>query len=286
MVTYHLIPDRSVKDLSIILSKISDYLNTFTGDIVVKQQNESEIEIIYSSTSFTATAKVVGEKIILTTHEDDSVTINLIKNISNNSNFRIFNVKGYFLPNDPKLMDISSVGIDKKIYDILKKENLKPVFQYRDSLIFFCLNKREEVCLINRHYLEYLLAPNPHTLTPSELSVVVSPGVSSFIALFDRGLISLVFPKYQSNDTKVINLSGFDIQNLDDNSLLQVTNFRLDKDKQQFIQESTTDKIINKNYLALKINQDYNYKQSLPLRGKQIDGKLYKVINLSCFYEA
>jgi hypothetical protein len=276
MVTYHLIPDRSVKDLSIILSKISDYLNTFTGDITVKQLNKSEIEIIYSSTSFSATAKVDGEKIILTTHEDDSVTINLIKNISNNSNFRIFNIKGYFLPNDPKLMDISSVGIDKKIFDIFKKENLKPVFQYRDSLIFFCLNKKEEVVLINRHYLEYLVSTNHQSPITKELFVKIAPDITVFIALFDRGLISLVFPKYQSNDTKVINLSGFDIQNLDDNSLLQVTNFRLDKDKQQFIQESTTDKIINKNYLSLKINQDYSY--------KLIDKVLYKIINISCFY--
>jgi len=275
MVTYHLIPDRSVKDLSIILSKISDYLNTFTGDITVKQLNESEIEIIYSSTSFSATAKVDGEKIILTTHEDDSVTINLIKNISNNSNFRIFNVKGYFLPNDPKLMDISSVGIDKRIYDIFKKENLKPVFQYRDSLIFFCLNKKEEVVLINRHYLEYLVSTNHQSLITKELFVKIAPDITVFIALFDRGLISLVFPKYQNNDTKIINLSGFDIQKLDDNSLLQVTNFKLDKDKQQFIQESTTDKIINKNYLALKINQDYSY--------KLIEKVLYKIINISCF---
>ncbi len=276
MVTYHLIPDRSAKDLTIILKKISDYLNTFTGDITVKQQNESEIEIIYSSTSFSATAKADGEKIILTTHEDDSITINLIKNISNNSNFRIFNVKGYFLPNDPKLMDISSIGIDKKIFDIFKKENLKPVFQYRNSLIFFCLNKKEEVVLINRHYLEYLLTTNHEPLITKELFVKIAPEISTFVALFDRGLISLVFPKYQNNDTEVTNLSGFDIQNLDDNSLLQVTNFRLDKEKQQFIQESTTDKIINKNYLALKINQDYSY--------KLIEEKLYKIINISCFY--
>lgn len=278
MVTYHLIPDRSAKDLTTILKKISDYLNTFTGDIIVKQQKESEIEIIYSSTSFSATAKVDGEKIILTTHEDDSVTINLIKNISNNSNFRVFNINGYFLPNDPKLMDISSIGIDKKIYDIFKKENLKPVFQYRDSLIFFCLNKDREVCLINRHYLEYLInnTTPPKIHGTDELSVKIADNLCAFIALFDRGLISLVFPKYQNNDTKVINLSGFDIENLDGNSLLQVTNFRLDEDKQQFIQESTTDKIINKNYLSLKINQDYSY--------KLIDKVLYKIINISCFY--
>lgn len=276
MVTYHLIPDRSAKDLTTILKKISDYLNTFTGDIIVKQQKESEIEIIYSSTSFSATAKVDGEKIILATHEDDSVTINLIKNISNNSNFRVFNINGYFLPNDPKLMDISSIGLDKKIYTIFKKENLKPIFQYRDSFIFFCLNKMEEVVLINRHYLEYLLTTKDQDPIAVELFTKVADNISQFIALFDRGLISLVFPKYQNNDTKVINLSGFDIQKLSDDSLLQVTNFRLDEDKQQFIQESTTDKIINKNYLALKINQDYSY--------KLIDKVLYKIINISCFY--
>lgn len=110
----------------------------------------------------------------------------------------------------------------------------------------------------------------------NELSVVVSPDIPTFIALFDRGLISLVFPKYQNGDTKVINLSGFDISKLPKGTTTQVTNFRLDREKQQFIQESTTDKITNDNYIAMKINQDYSYK----LTGK----KLHKIINISLFF--
>ncbi len=201
----------------------------------------------------------------------------MIKNIASNSGFRIFNtIHGYFLPNDPKLMDISSIGIDKKIYEILKGENLTPLFQYRDSYIYFCLNKKKEVVLINRHYLEYVLTANDKHHMASELSVVVSPDIATFIALFDRGLISLVFPKYQNSDTKVINLSGFNIEKLPKDTTTQVTNFRLDKEKQQFVQESTTDKITNDNYIAMKINQDYSYKLT--------EKKLHKIINISLFF--
>lgn len=285
MIQYHIIPDNQSKNLVGIIKKISDYFISFTGDIQVKSINEGQIEIIYSNTSFTAEAEVDGDKIVLTTHEDDSITINLIKNIASNSGFRIFNIKhGYFLPNDPKLMDISSIGIDKKIYEIFKKEGLTPLFQYRDSYIYFCLNKKKEVVLINRHYLEYLvnnedlIRSSSTIINNLELTTIIAKDIATFIALFDRGLISLVFQKYQNSDTKVINLSGFDMLNIPKNSLLQVTNFRLNKDRQMFIQESTTDKIVDKKYLSMKINQDYSYK----IEGK----KLYKIINVSAFYSS
>ena len=277
MIVHHLIPDNKNKSLAGIVKKISDYFISFTGDIEVKEIGEGQIEIKYSNTSYSAVLKTDDDKVILTTHEDDSITINLIKNIASNSGFRIFNtIHGYFLPNDPKLMDISSIGIDKKIYEILKGENLTPLFQYRDSYIYFCLNEKKEVVLINRHYLEHILTANDKHNMASELTVVVSPDIATFIALFDRGLISLVFPKYQNGDTKVINLSGFNIEKLPKDTTTQVTNFRLDKEKQQFVQESTTDKITNDNYIAMKINQDYSYK----LTGK----KLHKIINISLFF--
>ncbi|MEK7169104.1 MAG: hypothetical protein AAB778_03770 [Patescibacteria group bacterium] len=275
MHTYHLIPDRSGQDLAVTLKKISDYLNTFVGDIKIESKNESEIEIAYSNTSFSATVKIDDNKIVLTTHEDDSITINLIKNIASNSGFRIFNTKhNYFLPNDPKLMDISSIGIDKKIYEIFKKENLTPLFQYRDSYIYFCLNKKKEVVLINRHYLEHLLFTNHESLITKELFVKIAPDISVFIALFDRGLISLVFPKYQNSDTKVTNLSGFDIFNLPKDTKLNVINFKFNNDNQAFDQQDTTD-IIPKKYLALKIGQDYTYSSE--------NGKLIKILKCSLF---
>lgn len=276
MITYHLVPDNEKQDLNLILKKISDYLTSFTGDITVKFRGNKLLIISYPNASYTAECKIDDKKVVLNTFEDDSVTINLLKNVSSNSGFRIFNTKGYFLPNDPKLMDVSSIGIKREVMDIFKEVNLIPLFQYRDSLIFFCINKKKEVCLINRHYLEFLLISSPQSLISNELFVEVSPDISTFIALFDRGLISLVFPKYQDSDTKITNLSGFNIDKLDKNTSLQVTNFRLDKEKQTFVQESTTEKIVNKNYLSLKVGQDYSY--------REIDKKLYKIINMSCFY--
>lgn len=277
MLGYHLIPDNKNKSLVGIVKKVSDYFISFTGDIEVKEVGDGQIEIKYSNTSYSAVLKTDDDKVILNTHEDDSITINLIKNIASNSGFRIFNtIHNYFLPNDPKLMDISSIGIDKKIYEIFKNADLTPLFQYSNSYIYFCLNEKKEVVLINRHYLEYILTANDRHDIASELFVVVSPDIATFVALFDRGLISLVFPKYQNGDTKVINLSGFDISKLPKDTTTQVTNFRLDKEKQQFIQESTTDKVTNDNYIAMKIGQDYNY--------EMVNNKLSKVINVSCFY--
>lgn len=276
MIQYHLIPERENQDLVTILKKISDYMISFTGDIGVRTINDASIEISYPNTSFTAICEVSGKKITLETHEDDSVTINLIKNLSNNSGFRIYNTKGYYLPNDPKIMDISSIGIKKEIWGIFKTAGLTPLFQYRDNLVFFCKDKKGMIHLINRHYLEFLMNNKNLKIDKTELSTVVAKDISTFIALFDRGLISLVFPKYKNDDVKVSNISGFDIDKMDKSTVFQVTNFKLNKDKQTFIQEGTTEKIMDKKYLALKINQDYSY--------KNVGNKNIKVINMSVFY--
>ncbi len=284
MITYNLVPERDNQDLSLILKKIADYLITFTGDIKATIEPGNKLRIVYSDTSYDASCDVVDNKIKLSIHEDDSITVNLLKNISNNSGFRIKNAKGYFLPNDSRLLEVASTGIKKEVWEILKTIGLTPLFQYRDSLIFFCTDETSAVYLVNRHYLEFLLKEKNIKIDKKEISTKVSDDIPTFIALFDRGLISLIFPKYQNNDIKVTNLSGFDIEKLklfsseknDEDILLQVTNFRLDKDKQNFIQESTTEKIDNQNYLALKINQDYNY--------KTLDKKVFKVLNVSVFY--
>jgi hypothetical protein len=269
MHTYHLIPENKKQDLEKILKKISDYLLSFVGDIIVikneelRIKNYESITISYTNASFTARAEITDNKIILTTFDDDSVTINLIKNVASSGGFRIYNTKGYFLPNDSKLMDTSAIGIDRKIFEIFKNASLTPLFQYQNTLIFFCLNKKGEVVMINRHYLEFLIT-NPQSPISKELSKKVADNTSQFIAMFDRGLISLTF------DTLDINKVGKD-------TVLQVTNFKLDNEKQRFIQTNTTDKIEDKNYLYLKIGQDYSY--------KLVDNKLYKLINIFVFYD-
>lgn len=276
MITYRLVTDNEKQNPNLILKKINDYLTSFIGEINVKFIDENSLIINYANSSFNAECLIKSGKILLRTFEDDSITINLIKNISANSGFRIFNNKGYFLPNDPKLLDVSSIGIKPEIMNIFHKIGLIPLFQYLDSLIFFVKDKKNKVYLVNRHYLNFLLNNSNEKINKKELFVLVSADIATFIALFDRGLISLIFPKYQNSDIKVTNLSGFDISKLASDVKLQVTNFRLDKEKQTFIQESTTEKIINKKYLALKIGQDYNY--------RIIAKKLYKIINISLFY--
>lgn len=63
------------------------------------------------------------------------------------------------------------------------------------------------------------------------MSVVVAPNIATFIALFDRGLISLTNP-----DSKIINSSKFDLQNLPKNTKLNIINFVFDEVNQNFVQ--------------------------------------------------
>lgn len=263
MLTYHLVPESN--NLNSILKKISDYFLSFVGDIEVVNENE-KLVIKYLNASFTSDVSVLGGVIEVKVFEDDSLTINLLKNITASGGFRIFNTKGcYFLPNDPKLLEISGVGIKKEIYEILKKVELTPLFQYRDTLIFFCLDKSSNVVITNRHYLDFLTSTKTSfKVNTKELFKAVSPNIASFIALMDRGLINLTF-------------QSFKIDKLPKDVLLQVTNFKLNKEKQKFEQQDTVDKLPTKNYLNIKIGTDYTY----TIKSK----KLFKIINVFVYYK-
>ena len=131
-----------------------------------------------------------------------------------------------------------------------------------------------EIVLVNRHFLEFIINSKEIITNKEEFSVKVAENIGQFIALFDRGLISLNFPKYLNGDVKITNLSGFNLTKLPRNTELQVINFVFDEENQQFNQTDTAD-AIPKKYLALKINQDYTY--------QMIEDKLTKFVNVSVF---
>lgn len=252
--------------------KIIEYLMTFVGDIEVKMENGTSAIVYYIGTP--TVAKLNLEKngqITVTISSDDNVTINLINNRAQGLGFRVYNPQiNAYLPNDVNIFDLTTIKVDPTIKNVLNQYQLTPLFQYRDTLIFFCFNKKMEVVLVNRHFLDYLLAlTKPQTLNPKEFSVVVAPNIATFIALFDRGLISLTNP-----DSKIINLSSFNLQKLPANTKLNIINFSFDEENQSFIQTDTSDKLPKK-YMALKIGQDYTY--------AVLAGKLTKIINCSVF---
>ena len=276
MIQYYLKPTGKQENSKNTFLKIIEYLMTFTGDIEVKKESETSATIYYLGTP--TTAEVILEKtgqLTVSISNDDNVTINLINNTAQSLGFRIYNSQiNAYLPNDVNIYDLTTIKVDPSVKNVLNLYQLTPLFQYRGTLIFFCLNKKMEVVLVNRHYLEYLLKVNGQRLIVKELVTVVAPNLAIFIALFDRGLINLNFQANLENKNNIINLSGFNLQKLPKNTKLNIINFKFDEENQSFVQTDTTDKIPKK-YLAMKIGQDYTY--------SIVGTKLTKILNCSVF---
>ncbi|HCR36236.1 hypothetical protein A2130_04865 [Candidatus Woesebacteria bacterium GWC2_33_12] len=276
MIHYYLRNIHKTKNYKGNFQKIIDYFLTFVGDIEVKKDTEEKAVVYYLGTPTVAHLKLEKTgQVTVTISKDDNVTINLINNIAQSLGFRIYNPQiNAYLPNDVNIFDLTTIKQSSTVKNVISQYHLTPLFQYRDTLIFFCLNKKMEVVLVNRHLLEYLLTANNQDLIANEFSIKVAENISQFIALFDRGLISLNFQNYLNDDSKIINLSGFNLRKLPVDTRLQVINFKFDEVNQSFIQTDTTN-AIPKKYLVLKIGQDYNY--------RMVGKKLIKFLNVSIF---
>ena len=296
-VYYHLTNDQKTVDAKSDFKKIIDYLLTFAGDIGVKTQKDGSALVSYSETPLMAILKTSGKlnrQITLTCEKEDNISVNLIKNITKSINYRIFNPQTLsYLVNDPGILDLTTANVDKDILQIIKKYKLLPLFQYRDSLIFYAKDKQGKIHLINRHLLEYLIGlPSPLRLRSGlrparDFSAVVAKDIGRFVALFDRGLIPLSYYKSIDNDSQVINLSDFDINKLQRNITVEVIEFVLDTEKQTFIQNSSqlieinkgkslVNALKNKNPVAVKIAGDIGY----DLNGKDLIPKLKVMVFL------
>src|SRR3989344_2286085 len=158
------------------LKRINDYFLTFLGEVKLPQM------------------AIKGKQIIIDCPDDDRTSIPLIRNLS----LRIFSphLKA-FLPNDPNLLEIDQTN------PVFIQYGLKPIFRYRNSLVFFCRDKAGKIHLINRHLLEYLNS-HPQTKKCQDFSVIVAKNIAQFIAKIDRGLIPLDYYQY----SKLLNFSG------------------------------------------------------------------------------
>jgi hypothetical protein len=284
-VYYHLTNDQEKADAKSDFKKIIDYLLSFAGDISISNQKDGAAVVSYSETPMRASLKTTGKlnrQITLTCEKEDNVSVGLIKNVTRDINYRIFNTQTLsYLVNDPGILDLTTANVDVKILKIIKGHGLTPLFQYRDSLVFYAKDKLGKIHLVNRHLLEYLIKAPLKKLYKSAFSIIVAKDIGRFVALFDRGLIPISFYKGADNDVKVINLSDFDIQKLQRNIFVERINFLFDQEKQSFAQNSSelievkkgkglTRSLKLKKYLAIKIAQDIGYS----LRGNILVPKL------------
>lgn len=298
-IIYYLRSTNSHFDPQSSFQKIIDYLLTFVGDIEVqietkenKKASESIATVYILGTPHSSSLKLEKTgQITVILNPNDSITISLIANIAKGISLRIYNPQtNSYLLNDPNIFDLTSFKINPKIESIISKYNLTPLYQYRDSLVFFAKAADGSVHLINRHLLEYLLENNIEKLPKDEFNIKVSDSIDEFVALFDRGLIPLSFHKYLSEDSKIVNLSGLDIKSVYTDLSVFPVYFSFDKENQSYIQNenlSYPNRIdIKKHGSIIKSMSDIPYR-ALKIAGdisyEMVSKKLKPKISISVF---
>ena len=291
-IQFHIVRDKKIGNLKADFNKILDYLGTF-GDIGISKDPEGAVTISYPETPLRAVLKtdsihsvqdtVVSQQITLTCDRKDNLSISLLKNIVAVIGYRIFNPQTQsYLVNDPNLMDLTTIKLGRKVSRIFKKYGLSPLFNYRNSLVYFARNKKDgTIHLINRHLLDYFANDKGEITKQSGFSMKVAEDIGKFIALFDRGLIPTSFYPSYHGDTHIINMSGFDIDNFEDNLYVTTLFFEIDTANQDFQQimgaHERLDTVkkhgdlksyikrlleslkIKKRLIAIKISGDVNY---------------------------
>src|SRR3989304_3576492 len=125
--TYWLKSTNPSPDPLIGWQKIIDYLLTFVGEVEVKKPSEKTALIYYTDTQTVAKleADAPTGQISLTCDPSDNVTINLIKNVTKNISWRIFNTKTKsFLVNEPNLLEVSTNELELNISKVFKRYRL------------------------------------------------------------------------------------------------------------------------------------------------------------------
>lgn len=259
-IKFYLVRDRKVGNLEADFQKIIDYLITFVGEVGVKKEAKGLAIISYSETPLKAILKTDSNQITLTCEKEDNLSVNLIKNVTGNIGYRIFNIQTCsFLVNDPNLMDLTTVRTESEVAQVFEKYKLTPLFQYRNSLVFFAKDNKGKIYLINRHLLDYLSQDKKKNVLQKDFSVEVAPDIGRFIALFDRGLIPLAFYENYHKPTKIINLGGFDPEHFERSVFIEPVFFIFDRPSQSFVQMDLT-------------------RRDLLLKGQKLNNHIRKVI--------
>jgi hypothetical protein len=318
-IKFHLVRDGKPGDPQADLKKIIDYLITFVGEVSVKRESPSLVTISYANTPLQATLKTVGGaakkgevvvQMTLTCEREDNLSVNLLKNVTKNIGYRIFNPQNNsFLVVEPQLMDLTTVMVEPLIARVFDDYHLTPLFKHRNALVFFAEDRKGGIHLVNRHLLEHLTedeksakggsASGGKKILQKDFSIEVAPDIGRFVALFDRGLIPRSFYESYHNPTKLINWSGFDVNGFERSVFIESVFFVLDAPSQSFRQLSLTKKDLVpkgeklKDYLkkalkeskfknelmAAKVARDIHYNSD---KG----GKLVPRLTLSVFLDA
>ena len=230
------------------LQTISNQLGTYAGSGFGLKSDKNSLTISYNNTQFQAVliaqskAKnkdiAVSNQLILTCEKTDGVSLNLLRGIVKSMGYRIYNpTLSSYSAVDPNLIDLTTTEIDAKIIKIFSDKKLVPIYRYINSLVFYAKDPKDgSIHLINSHLLSFLIDNKSIYPKQKQFSTKVAEDIGTFIALLDRNLIPLDFYQHYHHPSNIINLSGFDINKLEEDIRILPVYFRLDIQKQQFSQ--------------------------------------------------
>lgn len=238
---YYLVKTQPQSDLQADYQSILDYLKSFT-DLKLVQDSPASASFSFPESQRTASIKIsLPDKIVISCEKGDGVTVNVLKNLIQNLNYRIYNPQTHsFLVQDPNLLDLSSTVIDPGHAQIFSLHQVLPLYQFRNSEVFYVRKPDSEIIyLANRHLVEYFLENQYRYIPENEFISPVADSLSQFIALFDRGLIPISF--YETTNIYPNHLSN--LPGINPNSLLQdmfitINAFDLDSSMQTFTQST------------------------------------------------
>lgn len=292
-VNYYLVRGHRLGSLEADFKRITDYLLTFVGEVGLTKENEGSVIVSYVDTDLKARLNttlnskaqdsVISQQITLTCEKADNVSVNLLKNVTKTIGYRIFNPQTKsFLVIDPNLLDLTTVKVNAKLQKIFTAYKLTPLFQFQNAMVFYAKDTKGRIHLVNRHLLEFFLEDPELISSENNFSVVVAPDIGRFVALFDRGLIPISYYEFINRQEKVINQSGFDLEKLKQDIILDPIFFQLNLEKQSFDQIGTPSlnqhievtegrsalialsRVLKKQkrrYLSLKFAQDIGFKK-------------------------
>lgn len=303
---YFLVSTRSVTSIASDFKKITDYLLTFVGEIGLKTLENGSVLVSYNDTPQKALLSyggdtetklklkdtVVSRQILLTCEKEDVVSVNLLKNVTKITGLRIYNpTTESYLVGNPQLLDLTTGSVPETIKILMEKNNLTPLFQYQNALVFYAKDKKGSIHLVNRHLLEYLINQNVTPCKLSDFSMNVSKDIGRFIALFDRGLVPISYYDFKESAKNIVNQSGFNLDKALSEFYMDSILFNYNSEKQSFDQLGTASvnqrinvkkgesavKLItktlerrNQKYLSLKFAGDVKYVEE----GKKLIPKL------------
>lgn len=250
-VYYYLVNTAPQKSLAADFESIISYLGTY-GDIGLTRQGNTALFSFPESQRQSSLKLALPDRIVVNCEKNDGLTINILKNVTQNLGYRIFNpLTSAFLVIDPNLLDLSATLLDPSYSNVFTRFNLVPLFQYRNSLVFFARDPSgERIFLVNRHLLEHLLQHPADSTGIHDFATPVAENLIQFVALFDRGVIPISFYETLHQPRKILNVSGFATDSLESDVFVAPIVFVLDPLLQTFTQSYDANSSTRRDRLA------------------------------------